>query len=328
LNHHLVDIPNAKPSKSIGIEGYDPMGVAGRKILLFQFTRMLAHEDGTKLGEDIEELHDMRVATRRMRAAFRVFKDYFEKKDYKKYMKGLRATGRALGRVRDLDVFMEKANDYLENQTPEDRNGLELLISTWMKEREVARTNMLFYLDSEENEIFKREFNIFLQTPDELWRSPEHGYPRPHLVRELAPILIYTRLAAVRAFESILDGATIPQLHNLRIEFKKLRYTVEYFREVLSPEAKEVISDIKHLQDHLGDLNDANVACLIISELLDNSEQSITSLPQNGEKEPIIAYLAYKKAERERLIATFPEAWCIFTRPEFRSNLAKVVSVL
>jgi CHAD domain-containing protein len=44
--------------------------------------------------------------------------------------------------------------------------------------------------------------------------------------------LIYTRLEAVRAYEAILPQATIPQLHLLRIEFKKLRYAVEFFRDV------------------------------------------------------------------------------------------------
>jgi len=56
-------------------EGYPPkqavaiaMSEAGRKVLRTHFARMLANEAGTRLGEDIEELHDMRVATRRLRA--------------------------------------------------------------------------------------------------------------------------------------------------------------------------------------------------------------------------------------------------------------------
>jgi CHAD domain-containing protein len=76
----------------------------------------------------------------------------------------------------------------------------------------------------------------------------------------LAPLLIYTRLASVRAFNAILPDASIEQLHGLRIEFKKLRYTIEFFREVLGEEARAVIDDLKALQDHLGDLNDAQGA--------------------------------------------------------------------
>ncbi len=49
------------------------MSEAGRKTFRFHFRRMVYNEPGTRLGEDIEAMHDMRVATRRMRAAFRVF---------------------------------------------------------------------------------------------------------------------------------------------------------------------------------------------------------------------------------------------------------------
>ena len=54
------------------------MDEAARKTLLFHFERMLKHEPGTREGEDAEELHDMRVATRRMRAALRVFDGYID----------------------------------------------------------------------------------------------------------------------------------------------------------------------------------------------------------------------------------------------------------
>lgn len=65
--------------KDPGVLPDDPMSEAGRKVLRFHFGRMLEHEPGTRLGDDIEELHDMRVATRRMRSAFRVFTSYFDR---------------------------------------------------------------------------------------------------------------------------------------------------------------------------------------------------------------------------------------------------------
>lgn len=96
----------------VGLEPTDSMAEAGRKVLAFHFERMLEHEPGTRVGEDIEELHDMRVATRRMRAAFQVFGDSYTKKSVKPLLQGLKKTGRALGPVRDLDVFIEKLQQY------------------------------------------------------------------------------------------------------------------------------------------------------------------------------------------------------------------------
>ena len=63
---------------TVGVLPDDAMAEAARKVLLFHFERMLLHEPGSRLGETIEAVHDMRVATRRMRSAFRLFKPFFK----------------------------------------------------------------------------------------------------------------------------------------------------------------------------------------------------------------------------------------------------------
>jgi CHAD domain-containing protein len=291
---------------------------------------MLRHEPGTRLGENIEALHDMRVATRRMRAAFNVFGSAFDPKVLKPYLKGLRATGRTFGHARDMDVFMEKASQYQETLLPEARSGLQPLMAAWEEERSRARSAMLAHLDSEKYLKFKRAYNVFLHTPGAGVLSVSHDQPIASRVRDVVPALIYTRLASVQAYETILPTATIPQLHALRIEFKKLRYTVEYFKEVLGKSAKDVIDVLKGMQDHLGELHDADVACQIIRQFLDQWEVQQTNLPLDSRQssEAIVAYLAYKHAERHRLMVSFPEAWKCFNCPELRQNLALAIAVL
>jgi CHAD domain-containing protein len=311
-----------------GVEPSDALSEAGRKVLGYHYAQMVKHEPGTRLGEDIEELHDMRVATRRMRAAFEVFSDAFEPKAIKTHLKGLRATGRALGRVRDLDVFMEKAQRYLDTIPQEQRNGLEPLLSLWENEREIDRSKMLEHLNSEAYVSFKRKFLKFVSTPHA--GSKTVSETSPQQVGHIVPVLIYSRLAAVRAYGSILDSATIEQLHGLRIEFKKYRYTLEFFREVLGEGVKELIKEIKTLQDHLGDLNDADVACQILRQFLDEweSRQVYKPISERDNPEPIVAYLAAKHSERYFLVTTFQEVWQGFDRPEMRAKLAAAVAVL
>ena len=314
--------------KSPGVLPDDPLAEAGRKVLRYHFIQMLRHEAGTRDGVDIEDLHDMRVATRRMRAAFEVFEDAFTNKAIRTHLKGLRATGRTLGRVRDLDVFMEKAHHYLESLPEERRDGLRPLLHSWEQTREKAREAMVKYLDSQNYESYKLRFDDFLNTPGAGSRSVEAT--TPNLVREITPGLIYDRYAAVRAFDTILESASLEQFHALRIEFKKLRYTVEYFREVLGIQAGEVIEELKALQDHLGDLNDANVASHLLRDFLAEWDVLQAKLPV-GERqtpEPILDYMAFCYAERQRLMLTFSETWARFNSPEFRQNLAMAVSVL
>jgi len=314
--------------KRPGVAPDDTLSEAGRKVMGYHFAQMVLHEAGTRLGEDIEELHDMRVATRRMRAAFEVFRDAFEPKAVKPLFKGLRATGRALGRVRDLDVFIEKAQQYLDTLPQEQRSGLEPLLVLWENERQDDREKMLEHLNSEDYANFKRKFLKFVSTPGAGARPV--SATSPQLVQHIVPALIYTRLAAVRAYGPILESATIQQLHSLRIEFKKLRYTLEFFREVLGEETGELIEQIKNLQDHLGDLNDADVACSILRQFLDEweSRQVYRPISERENPEPVVAYLASKHAERYFLTITFQDVWQGFDRPEMRAKLASAVAVL
>lgn len=325
-----IELPFPLPLAAAGLLPDDTMAEAGRKTMLLNFAEMLSHEQGTRLGQDSEELHDMRVATRRMRAAFAVFEAAFSPAIIQKHLKGLRLTGRALGHARDMDVILAKAIHYLDELPPEARAGMQPLVEFWQIERVQARTDMLSYLDSPKYTRFIRKFNIFVQTPGSGARPIREIPPTPHRVKEVAPALIYARLEAVRAYDTILPNATIAQLHALRIEFKRFRYTVEFFREVLGKQNREIISELKSVQDHLGDLHDADVACLIMRQFLTewDGRQAEFPLAERLNPQPILAYLSQQSAELHRLMVSFPQAWERFNRPDFRLNLALAVAEL
>jgi CHAD domain-containing protein len=223
---------------------------------------------------------------------------------------------------------MEKAQQYLDTLPQEQRDGLDPLLTLWKEERRSDRIEMLAYLNSEDYATFKRRFLTFVSTPGAGAKVIPANHP--YQVQHVVPILVYTRLASVLSFGTTIDSATTDQLHALRIEFKKLRYTLEFFSEVLGEESKGLITEIKSLQDHLGDLNDADVACMILREFLDNWEANQEYLPINEREnpEPIVAYLANKHAERYFLTTTFQDVWKKFDQPETRSNFALAISVL
>ncbi len=320
----------AKSLKTPGVTRSDTLAEAGRKILRYQFAQMLLNEEGTRLGEDIEALHDMRVATRRMRAALDIYGEAFTPKTLKNLLKGLKATGRRLGRVRDQDVFIDNARQYLLTLPEDHRAGLNPLLSSWEGARQSYRQNMLAHLDSKSYRQFNEDFLVFVNSPGAGVRSMPDGLLTPNLVCEIAPKLIYSCLGDVRAFEPLLDTATLPQFHALRIAFKKFRYSVEFFQEVLGPEVKLVIGDLKKIQDHLGELNDAQVATLILRDFLgewDIQQQALPVLERTGPAS-IMAYLSTVYARRQQLMDTFRNTWEHFNRPEFRQSLASAVAAL
>ena len=325
-----TEFPFPQPMAAAGIQPDDSMAEAGRKTMRFLFAEMLIHEPGTRLGQDPEQLHDMRVATRRLRAAFVVFEQAFNPKVIKSHVKGLRLTGRALGHARDMDVIIEKAVHYLDGLPPDERPGTQPLIDYWQDERTQARADMLAHLNSQKYSNFLHKFNIFVNTPGLGALPVREEPPTPHRVREVAPALIYSRLEAVRAYETILANATIAQLHALRIECKRFRYTVEFFREVLGEQTKAILNQLKGLQDHLGNLHDADVACQIVRQFLTEWDARQTALPlaTRQNPQPIVTYLAQQSAELHRLMVSFPQTWANFNRPEFRMDLALAVAAL
>jgi adenylate kinase len=329
-----------KPPKTPGLEPDDSMAEAARKTFYLHFQRMLYHEPGTRLGEDIEELHDMRVATRRMRAAFQVFGDYLDMEQMAPFVKGLRRTGRALGAVRDLDVFWEKTQRYLDTLPPERSDDLQPLRAVWEAEREAARERMLAYLDSKRYARFREEFGEFLQKPGAgaLPVVSQQGEPLPHRLRQVVPVAVYQRLGGVWAYGEWVTRPGVPlgRLHQLRIAAKGLRYTLEYFQEVLGPEAEALIDKVKVLQDHLGDLQDAVVASNLLRDFLTWGTWGHAHTKGKRESwpaEPVVApgvaiYLAARQTELQHLANAFPQVWRQFQSPEFSQLVASAVAPL
>ena len=340
---HLLQAPEASSApESIalpaapGINLDDTVTEAARKTFLFHFQRMLYHEPGARLGDDIEALHDMRVASRRMRTAAQVFAAHLDNETLRPFIKGLRRTGDTLGAVRDLDVFWEKTEHFLETLEGQPRPDLSPLHRVWERAREQARAQMLVYLDSNAYRRFRERFAAYLETP---WTPPTpafnlKGEALPQRVRDVAPILIAERVAAVRAYDPWMRAADVPltRYHRLRIASKRLRYALEYFAEVLGPAAKPLINQVKLLQDHLGDLQDAVVASNLLRDFLVWGTWGHAETPALPE-EPVVApgvaaYLTARQVELQQRRDGFLSLWEQFNGAEFARLVADVIAAL
>lgn len=309
-----------------GLQPDDPMAEAARKTLLFHFRAMLRHEPGTRQGEDAEALHDMRVATRRMRTALQVFGDYLDMAQVKPLAKALRRLGRALGAVRDLDVFWERVEAYVQTLALAQQEGAGPLRAAWQARREAARQALLAHLDSEEYARFKAQWEAILQTPGALggMTPPADGPAQPYRLRHVVPVLVQQRLAEVQAYDEWVSrpDVSFERLHQLRIAAKRLRYTLEYFREVLQPQAGELIDMIVELQDHLGAIQDAVVACRLVQALI----LELPAGPQASEASAFgMAYTAARQEELRQLVAAFPPLWAHFQQPAFNRIVMAVL---
>ncbi len=312
-----------------GVQPADPMAEAGRKVLLFQFERMLLHEPGARLGDDIEGVHDMRVATRRMRSGIRLFEPFYKPGRLSPFNAALKKTGGALGEVRDLDVFMVKAQAFAK-KSPD--VNLDPLFDEWQTRLSAARERLIRSLDSREFERFTEDFYEFLTTPGKGARpQPEPEDREPYEARHVLPRLLYELYEQVRVYDDLVDSRDVVTLHALRIEMKRLRYALEFFEEILGPEGRGVIKEVKTLQDHLGDMNDAEVAEQILRDFVDAEDRQHSGMPRflrSPDMSGVRQYMLAKQDEKRRLIDTFPAAWEAFTREDVRRNLALAIAAL
>ncbi|HOT91337.1 MAG TPA: CHAD domain-containing protein [Anaerolineae bacterium] len=319
---------------SPGLTPEDTVAEAARKTLRLHLLRMILNESGTRAGRDPEALHDMRVATRRMRTAFRVFADALDAEAMAPYLRDLRRTGRLLGRVRDLDVFREKAQAYLETFAKGAQPDLTALQHAWDAEYEHARVKLLKYLNGRRYARFKYGFALLIEAP-----FPTTVVALPYAAQRMAEAvseIIRGRLTEFYACRARLEqpDATLTDYHQMRIVTKNLRYTLEYFREVLGVEAEQAITELKTLQNHLGALQDAVVASTHLHHVLAwGTWTPPTDADLRWCKAPVAApdvaaYLAFQQAEIHRLVSAFPEAWKRLERAGFEPLIANAIAAL
>jgi triphosphatase len=282
--------------------------------------RMLHFEAGARSGEDPEDLHKMRVATRRMRAAWRVFGDAYRRKARRRYVKELRSVASALGEVRDIDVLLEDLEAYIAKLPGPGREAVEPLRSAWRRQREVARKRMVGRLDSKPYREFVDDYLDFTESPGAAEIKMQLG--QPSLVRDTAGSRILAAYERVRAYQTIITWADIQTLHSLRIEGKRLRYTLEYFSEVLPVSSRQLIAQVTEMQDHLGLLNDADVAARTTREWLN---LNAPVLPARS-REAVGLYLDSREADAEHLRRSFRVLWRRITGRTFRKALGVAIT--
>lgn len=296
----------------------DAMAEAGRKIFAVQLAKMKQHQEGSRTGEDIESVHQMRVATRRMRSLFKLLGTYYKPKAVTRYSRGLRDIARALGRIRDLDVLIIDLREFQSTQSANKKPIMDSIIQTFDKQRRKNRTKLNAYFDSYAYAKFLRKFSKFTRKAGKS-ALPINETVKPHQVRHLLPIILHERLAAVRAYETVLAEADDEILHALRVEFKQLRYAVEFFRPVLGASAEHFINEVKAMQDLLGRMNDITV----FTEWMEKVKR-----PSDEQQAMINQYIDTRQNELGELRSHFDNQWQSFNRRTVQKQIADALLIL
>jgi CHAD domain-containing protein len=275
-------IPMPPPSR-------DPGTLRLGEMLERQRRALLAHDPGTRLGTDPENLHQHRVAARRARAFLRAARAYVDPTWRRLLADPLRELGEATGPVRDLDVLLEHVRAELSALADEDRFGVEVLLEHFESERTASRRVLFDALDEDAYRAVLTRLRLPPRLATGVETVPLRRIARKELVR---------LLAAVDRIGKQPDDAA---LHQLRIGLKRVRYAAELSAPA-GKRGRRFLAAARELQDLLGEHQDAVVAERRLRESTATDARTAA------------AFVAGRIAERqqvrrERVKAELPAAW-------------------
>jgi len=245
----------------------DPAQDAGYRLLAARSVQkclkaIIRQIDGVRVNEDVECVHQMRVGTRRMRAALAGFDRAFAPKKHGSWRKVIRKTTKRLGDARDCDVqilFLEAYLNRLGEDEKRFRAGVERMLLRLRQKRARLQSKVHKAMDRLEKSAVLEEMG---RAAREL--VVDAGL---HVRDERTPVVyreayrqISMRLEALQSFDpAVRDPAKIDDLHRMRIAAKRLRYTMELFTPIFDDELKTEIKMLKKIQTLLGDIHDCDV---------------------------------------------------------------------
>jgi len=214
-------------------------------------------------GRDPEGIHQARVAIRRLRAAFKVFKPVLPEERRAYFAKDLRWLQRQLGDARDLDVFLVEMLEPMRKHLPKDR-ALTELRDRVVKARAAAQVRARKALESRRYGRLRLELERWFADPLGVDADPALG----RSVRWFARRSIRKAQDKMIAAGSDIDGLPEAGLHALRIRGKQVRYCAEFFASVFPEKGpRRHAKLLAQLQDCLGALNDSAVANEVLARL-------------------------------------------------------------
>ena len=239
------------------------MDEALRTVLINLARAMRANEPGMLSDVDIEFLHDYRVANRRTRSVISQFKKGISVTVLRSFRPGFKWLGKVTGPTRDADVYLENVDGYRANLPDEVAEQLLPLREFLRRKREREFKLMLRSLKTKRYQQLLAHWESMLLGTDS--GSPVHLHrPVPALPVVSARIWkVYERI--VKQGRAITAGTPATALHNLRLVCKNLRYLLEIFRSLYPADAIALlISELKTLQNNLGDIQDLEVQRLAL----------------------------------------------------------------
>lgn len=225
------------------------------EVLRLRFEEVLSFRDQSLNSADIEGVHQMRVAIRRLRSALRDFSPFLSSPFLKECNKELKQLADTLGQARDQDVAIDALRKLVETtKSRRNKTRIEMKIEKLRTIREKTQKVLTQILDQSSLDELRVNFYAALRAFEET------DQPSALTAREAGEQIISRSL---REFcdlgPSLYDPFNCRDLHKLRIAAKRLRYAIELFTVFWGEKISPFAAEVANMQTYLGELHDCDI---------------------------------------------------------------------
>jgi len=282
--------------------------------------------EGVIENKDIECVHKTRVGSRKLRAAMPLFQYCFPQKTYKKWLKQIKKVTCLLGQARDLDVQIEFIENYIK-QKPLDKKYMNTLLADHKNCRKKVQTPVVEGLEKLKDTFVLQEICGFCKETS----SAQPIGLDPIAVLEKAHWHICFRLDDFLSHKKYVHLENENKKHHeMRINAKKLRYTMEFFAPLYENKLKKEIETTKTYQDILGEKHDCEVWMdflpRFIGKIKTQNEINKKIDISNFER-ALLEFLDYVKEKRKRHYIQFVNLWDENLKNGFFDKLKEITEV-
>lgn len=329
----------AKSKPVIGLD-CEANALEGIRLLLHsRFEEMFELAEGALNWSDIEGVHDMRVASRRLRSALRDFKPYFKLRKHRRAGDSIKSLADSLGEVRDNDVAIAALEKLAASAPADVALGIEKFAAERRTRREGGRAALANEVADDRLSSLRAEFNASLEVTllspraNKLKTADDQA---DGSFRAVGRLIIRARMEELQGFStSLYHPLKTKQLHRMRIAAKRLRYAIELVAECWNKQLDSFAKQVADLQTSLGELHDCDVWIAELGDLLEQHNAKSNAIAHAGNIELIttrrrasvwlLGHFARRRTNHYRDALT---RWHDWESSEFFSRLEKCIQPL
>ncbi|MHC1784018.1 MAG: CHAD domain-containing protein [Anaerolineaceae bacterium] len=310
-----------KPDESICVYG---AGILKKSLEAFQ-----EEITGVRQAEDIEYIHRMRVASRRLRSALPLFINCYKKQVRQTWQDDIHAITRALGAARDTDVQIDYVGNFLAN-LPEEKHkpGVRRLLLRLRQKRQKMQVKVIKALDRLEHDKLTESMQKQVDPLLEKTRQVYMFSPGLYQLSFDAVSVVLDQFLSYEPYIARVD--CVEELHAMRIAAKQLRYTLEVFTSLYPGELKQYLQIMKQVQDLLGTIHDNDIWGQLLPQFIADestrirdfygSDRSIRRLLPGLE-----SFLAQTRSIRGEKYNEFNESWKRWKKEQVWPSLKQTI---